>query len=75
MKPEKQLFAFSIVYLFAIFRRARRRRLAAAMIPDPVTEEVRRRQRGRAIVMALGLAAFVVLIYFITIAKMAAFGG
>jgi len=42
------------------------------MIPDPVTEEVRRRQRGRALVMALGLGALVVLIYFITIAKMAA---
>ena len=45
------------------------------MSQDPVTEEVRRRQRGRAIVMALGLGGFVVLIYFITIAKMAAFGG
>ena len=45
------------------------------MIPDPVTEEVCRRQRGRAIVMALGLGGFVVLIYFITIAKMATAGG
>ncbi len=38
---------------------------------DPVTEEVRRRQRSRAILMAIGLFAFVVLVYFITIARMA----
>ena len=44
------------------------------MIPDPITEEVRRRQRSRAILMAIGLGGFVVLVYFITIAKMAAFG-
>jgi hypothetical protein len=42
---------------------------------DPHTEEVRRRQRGRAIVMGLGLAAFVVLTFFITIAKMKLYGG
>jgi hypothetical protein len=40
--------------------------------PDPVTEEVRRRQRARAILMAIALGGFVVLVYFITIAKMAA---
>jgi hypothetical protein len=39
--------------------------------PDPVTEEVRRRQRSRAILMAIGLFGFVVLVYFITIARMA----
>ena len=33
-----------------------------------------RRQRGRALVTALALGAFVVLIYFITIAKMSAAG-
>jgi hypothetical protein len=38
---------------------------------DPLTEEVRRRQRSRAILMAIGLFAFVILIYFITIARMA----
>ena len=31
--------------------------------------EVRRRQRSRAIIMAVLLAAFVVLLYFITIAR------
>ena len=36
-----------------------------------MTEEVRRRQRSRAILMAIGLFAFVILIYFITIARMA----
>ena len=36
----------------------------------PSDEEIRRRQKSRAIVMALLLAAFVVLIYAITIAKM-----
>lgn len=38
---------------------------------DPVTTDaIRARQRGRAIVMALALAAFVLLMYFITIARM-----
>jgi predicted nucleic acid-binding Zn ribbon protein len=37
---------------------------------SPRDDEVRRRQRGRAIVMALALAAFVVLMYLITIARM-----
>nr|WP_295374222.1 hypothetical protein [uncultured Sphingosinicella sp.] len=32
-------------------------------------DEVRRRQRSRALVMALALAAFVLLLYFITIAR------
>jgi hypothetical protein len=40
--------------------------------PDgPQLDEHRRRQRGRAVAMALVLMAFVVLLYFITIAKMA----
>ncbi|MFN3388324.1 MAG: hypothetical protein ACK40O_05285 [Allosphingosinicella sp.] len=38
--------------------------------PDPDQDEIRRRQRSRAIVMGLLLGAFVILIYFITIAKM-----
>ena len=38
---------------------------------DDRTREVRRRQKGRAIVMALLLGAFVLLIYGITIARMA----
>ena len=37
---------------------------------DPHIEEVRRRQRGRAVVMALLLATFAVLVYLITIARM-----
>ena len=37
---------------------------------DPRDEELRRRQKSRAIVMAVLLAAFVVLVYAITIAKM-----
>ncbi|MDH7640587.1 hypothetical protein [Sphingomonas oryzagri] len=41
------------------------------MALDPETEtEVRRRQRSRAIVTALLLGAFVVLVYAISIAKM-----
>jgi hypothetical protein len=36
---------------------------------DPVTEEVRRRQRSRALIMGLALGAFVVLIYLITIVR------
>lgn len=38
---------------------------------DPRDDEIRRRQRSRAIVMALLLGAFVILIYAISIAKMA----
>lgn len=42
------------------------------MTPDgPQLEEHRRRQRGRALAMALALGAFVLLMYFISIAKMA----
>ena len=37
---------------------------------DPRDEEIRRRQKSRAIVMAVLLAAFVLLVYAITIAKM-----
>jgi hypothetical protein len=37
---------------------------------DPLTDEIRRRQRSRAIVTALALGAFVILVYFITIARM-----
>ena len=37
---------------------------------DPVTDEIRRRQRSRAIVMGLMLAAFAILVYAITIAKL-----
>jgi hypothetical protein len=33
-------------------------------------DELRKRQKGRALAMALALAAFVILLYFITIAKM-----
>jgi hypothetical protein len=33
-------------------------------------DEIRRRQRGRAIVMAVLLGLFVILVYAITIAKM-----
>ena len=40
---------------------------------DPLDQkEVRRRQRSRSIVMGLALAAFVILLYFITIARMGA---
>ena len=42
---------------------------------DPMLREIRRRQRARALIMAIGLFAFVALIYFITIAKMAVYGG
>ena len=40
------------------------------MIPTREEQEIRRRQRSRAIVMGLLLAAFVILVYAITIAKM-----
>jgi hypothetical protein len=40
-------------------------------LPTPPDEqEIRRRQRSRAIVMGLLLAGFVILVYAITIAKM-----
>jgi hypothetical protein len=39
-------------------------------VTDPRDDEIRRRQRTRAIIMAILLGAFVVLVYAITIAKM-----
>ncbi len=42
------------------------------MSGDPHTDEVRRRQRGRALMMGLALGAFVILLYFITIARIGA---
>jgi hypothetical protein len=39
---------------------------------DPREEEIRRRQRTRAVIMAVMLGAFVVLVYAITIAKLSA---
>ena len=38
---------------------------------DPQDDEIRRRQKSRALIMALLLGAFVILIYAISIAKMA----
>ncbi|HEX8670113.1 MAG TPA: hypothetical protein VF727_17260 [Allosphingosinicella sp.] len=38
--------------------------------PDPHTQEVRRRQRARSIVLGLLLAGFALLIYGITIVRM-----
>ena len=41
------------------------------MIPDaPDPKQIRARQRSRSIVMALGLLAFVILLFAISIAKM-----
>jgi hypothetical protein len=39
-------------------------------LPAPDEQEIRRRQRSRAIIMAVLLAAFAVLVYAITIAKL-----
>jgi len=39
-------------------------------LTPPTDAEIRRRQKGRAIIMAVLLAAFVILVYAITIAKM-----
>ena len=41
----------------------------------PDENEVRRRQKARALIMALLLGGFVLLVYFITIAKMAGNAG
>lgn len=40
------------------------------MTPEPSDQEIRARQRGRSLVMAGLLIGFVVLVYFITIARM-----
>ena len=39
------------------------------MIPDGHEDKIRARQKSRALVMALALAAFVVLLYLITIVR------
>jgi len=44
------------------------------MTPDE-EDIVRRRQRGRALAMALLLGGFVVLLYFVTIAKIGVVNG
>ena len=41
----------------------------------PDEKEIRRRQKARALIMALLLGGFVLLVYFITIAKMAGNAG
>jgi hypothetical protein len=43
-------------------------------VTDPREDEIRRRQRSRAIIMAVLLGAFVLLVYAITIAKMGMLG-
>jgi len=43
------------------------------MTPDE--NEIRRRQKARALIMALLLGGFVLLVYLITIAKMSVYGG
>ena len=40
------------------------------MIPEGPEDKIRARQRTRALVMALALGAFVILMFAITIAKM-----
>ena len=40
------------------------------MIPEGPEDKIRARQRSRALVMALALGAFVILMFAITIAKM-----
>jgi hypothetical protein len=42
------------------------------MIPEGQDEQVRSRQKSRALVTALALGAFVILMFAITIVKMAA---
>jgi hypothetical protein len=39
-------------------------------VTDPREDEIRRRQKARAIIMAVLLGAFALLVYAITIAKM-----
>jgi hypothetical protein len=39
-------------------------------VTDPREDEIRRRQRSRALIMAVLLGAFALLVYAITIAKM-----
>ena len=41
---------------------------------DPREDEIRRRQRSRAVIMAVLLGLFAVLVYAITIAKMSGQG-
>ncbi len=68
MKPERRLFAFSILYLFGLFAALVVDRWVVAMNPHP-EDELLRRQRERARLMAWLLGAFVVLLFLITIAK------
>ena len=44
--------------------------MADLIPPDKDDRQIRNRQKGRALVMALALGAFVILMFAITIAKM-----
>ena len=67
MGAEKHLFAYSVFYLFALFAvLVADRWLAMVSAEDEI---IRKRQRDRARITALLLGAFVVLLFFITIAK------
>ena len=68
MAAEKHLFAYSVFYLFALVCGARRGSVARHGEAQD-DEVIRKRQRERARVTALLLGAFVVLLFFITIAK------
>ena len=67
MDAEKHLFAYSVFYLFALFAVLVADRWLAVVKPED--EIIRKRQRDRARIMALLLGGFVVLLFFITIAK------
>ncbi len=43
-------------------------------LPPTDDQEIRRRQKSRALIMGVLLAAFVILVYAITIAKMSVYG-
>ena len=74
MKPEKRLFGYSVLYLFALFAALVADRLvlgqwSAGMTPEE-EEEFKRRRKRRNIVLGLVLLGFVVLFYAITIVRM-----
>ena len=66
MGPEKHLFGFFRLLFVRAVRRSGRRSLAGVVKHE---DEILRRQRDRARIMAVLLGAFVILVFFITMAK------
>ena len=76
-RPARDVFAFSIIYLFGLFAALLLERLtgAAPLVPPPMSDPnsedpaAARARRGRNLLLAAALVAFVILVFVVTIVK------